>query len=368
MASKVYFQNLRSRGDKSNRINKVGTLFDQAQFGQFIGDGDLTAIKLHFGEKGNDGYISPVLVRSIVDRVKARGAKPFLTDTNTLYSGSRHNAVDHLITALEHGFDLTVTGAPLMIADGLRGDNVKEVQIGRKHFSSVKLARDIVNVDSMIVMTHFKAHEMAGFGGAIKNLAMGGATTVGKKEQHACSMEVKHDSCIGCGSCEEVCPEGAISLSQDKATVAGDRCIGCGECMTVCQENAIELDWTSSIVPFMERMTEYAYGVAKVHEGRVGYISFLTNITPDCDCCPWSDAPIVPDIGFLASTDPVAIDQASYDLVNAQFGLSASMLESSLEVGMDKFRGLRAFTDPSVQLSYGEEIGLGSRKYELVTR
>lgn len=190
---------------------------------------------------------------------------------------------------------------------------------------------------------------------------------MGKKEQHECRMAVKHDSCIGCGSCEEVCPEGAISLDQGKANVAGDRCIGCGECMTVCPEKAIELDWNSAITPFMERMTEYAYGVAKVHEGRIGYINFLINITPDCDCCPWSDAPIVPDIGFLASTDPVAIDQASYDLVNAQVGLSGSMLENNVEEGKDKFRGLRPFTEPTVQLSYGEEIGLGTRKYELVT-
>jgi len=367
MASKVYYHNLRSRGERGNKANKLGTLFDQAQFGSFIEKDDLTAIKLHFGEKGNDSYISPVLIRSIVERIKARGAKPFLTDTNTLYSGSRHNSVDHLITALEHGYDLTVTGAPLIIADGLRSDNVREVQIGKKHFSSVKLAGDIVSADSMIVASHFKAHEMAGFGGAIKNLAMGGATAMGKKEQHECRMAVKQDSCIGCGSCEEVCPEGAISLDQGKANVAGDRCIGCGECMTVCPEKAIELDWNSAITPFMERMTEYAYGVAKVHEGRMGYINFLTNITPDCDCCPWSDAPIVPDIGFLASTDPVAIDQASYDLVNAQVGLSGSMLENNVEEGKDKFRGLRPFTEPTVQLSYGEEIGLGTRKYELVT-
>jgi uncharacterized Fe-S center protein len=117
----------------------------------------------------------------------------------------------------------------------------------------------------------------------------------------------------------------------------------------------------------MERMTEYAHGVAKALDGRVGYMNFLTNITPDCDCCPWSDAPIVPDISFLASTDPVAIDQASFDLVNAQIGLAGSMLENGLGAGSDKFRGLRSSTEPTVQLSYGEEIGLGSRSYELIT-
>jgi uncharacterized Fe-S center protein len=342
-------------------------LFDQAQFGQFIKKDDLTAIKIHFGERGNDSYINPVLVRPVVDGVKAQGAKPFLTDTNTLYSGSRHNAVDHLLTALEHGFGYEVTGAPTIISDGLRSDNIKEVQIGKKQFSSVKLAGDIVSADSMIVLSHFKAHELAGFGGAIKNLAMGGAPAIGKREQHAVRMSVESDSCIGCGSCVEVCPEGAISLDQGKACITKEDCIGCGECMTVCPEKAIDPDWATAITPFMERMTEYAYGVAKSHEGRIGYMNFLTDITPDCDCCPWSDAAIVPDIGFLASTDPVAIDQASYDLVNSQVGLASSMLENNLESGNDKFRGLRSFTEPTVQLSYGEEIDLGSRSYQLIT-
>jgi len=366
MTSKVYFHNIRARGDKSSKASKVADLFDPAGLGEVVGKNDLTAIKLHFGERGNDGFISPVLVRQVVDKVKARGAKPFLTDTNTLYSGSRHNSVDHLVTALEHGFGYTVTGAPLIISDGLRSDNVEEVRIGKKHFDSVKLARDIVSADSMVVMSHVKAHELAGFVGAIKNLAMGGATATGKKEQHACRMQVKRDSCIGCGSCVEVCPEGAISVDDGKASIAEGKCIGCGECMTVCQEKAVDIDWTTGIVPFMERMTEYAYGVAKVHEGKIGYMNFLTNITPDCDCCPWSDAPIVQDIGFLASTDPVAIDQASFDLISKQMGLQGTMLENGLERGSDKFRGLRDQTEPTVQMSYGEGIGLGSRDYELI--
>jgi uncharacterized protein len=366
MSSKVYFSNLRSRTENNNRVTKLRDLFDRADLGEVVTKDDLTAIKLHFGERGNDGYVNPVLVRQVVDRVKARGGKPFLTDTNTLYSGSRHNAVDHLVTALEHGFDYTVTGAPLIISDGLRSDNIIEVEINKKHFASVKLARDIVNAGSVMVLTHFKAHEMTGFGGAIKNLGMGGAPAIGKKEQHACQMAVKRDSCIGCGKCEAVCPEGAIAVVDQKADITTERCIGCGECLTVCTDKAIDIAWGTEIPAMMERMTEYAYGVARSHERRIGYLNFLTNITPDCDCCPWSDAPIVPDIGFLASTDPVAIDQASYDLVNAQVGITGSMLENNLEAGADKFNGLRSYTEPTVQLRYGEEIGLGSRKYELI--
>lgn len=367
MASKVYFADLRTRSNKNNKTNKIRNLFDCAGLNHLLQKNDLTALKLHFGERGNDSFINPVFVRQVVDKVKANGAKPFLTDTNTLYSGSRHNAVEHLITALEHGFNYTVTGAPLIIADGLRSDNIVEVEIHKKHFDKVQLARDIIRADSVIVLSHFKGHEMTGFGGAIKNLAMGGAPAVGKKEQHASKMVVDHVKCVGCANCSVVCPEGAVTITEKKAEIALEKCIGCGECLTVCNMRAVGIDWNTDLSDFIERMTEYAFGVAKAHEGRIGYMNFLLNITPDCDCVPWSDAPIVPDIGFLASTDPVAIDQASFDLVNKMIGLPESMLACNCEEGADKFRGLRSHVDGVIQLSYGEEIGLGSREYELIS-
>ncbi|MDR3565240.1 MAG: DUF362 domain-containing protein [Negativicutes bacterium] len=366
MSSKVYFANLRARTNRTNKISKIKNLFDSAGFSDLIQQGDLTAIKLTFGERGSDGFISPVFVRQVVDKVKEKGANPFLTDTNTLYSGSRHNAVDHLLTALEHGFDYTVTGAPIIIADGLCSESVTEVQIDKKHFSRVKLAKDIVSADSAIVLSHFKGHEMAGFGGAIKNLAMGGAPAVGKKEQHASKIIVDQDKCVGCGRCAEICPEQAAVITEKKAHIALDKCIGCGECMTVCPVKAIGMDWNTDLKDMLERMTEYGYGFAKSHEKRIGYINFLLNITPDCDCASWSDAPIVPDIGFLASTDPVAIDQASFDLVNKQLGFAGTLLSANWEAGADKFQGLRSHIDAAVQLRYGEEIGLGSRDYELI--
>lgn len=367
MSSKVYFASLRSRTNKTNKISKIQNLFDRAGFHELIHENDLTAIKLHFGERGSDGFINPLFVRQVVDKIKEDAAKPFLTDTNTLYSGSRHNSADHLLTALEHGFDYTVTGAPLIIADGLRGENITEVKISQKHFDTVKLATDLVSADSVLVLSHFKGHEMAGFGGAIKNLAMGGAPAIGKKEQHALKIVVNQEKCVGCGKCAAVCPEKAVTMSDKKAHVNADKCIGCGECLTVCPVKANGMDWETDLTAFLERMTEYGYGLAKTHEHRIGYMNFLLNITPDCDCVPWSDAPIVPDIGFLASTDPVAIDQASFDLVNKQLGFSNSLLTANYEATQDKFLGLRSQVDGTIQLQYGEEIGLGSRDYELIT-
>ncbi len=275
MPSKVYFANLRSRTDRNNKISKIKNLFDRAGFNDLIQANDLTAVKLTFGERGSDGFINPVFVRQVVDKVKEKGAKAFLTDTNTLYSGSRHNSVDHLLTALEHGFDYTVTGAPLVIADGLRSENISEVQIDKKHFAKVKLATDLVSADSMIVLSHFKGHEMAGFGGAIKNLAMGGAPAVGKKEQHALTIIVDQEKCIGCNQCSAVCPEQAIAIKEKKANVAVDKCIGCGECLTICPVKAAGMDWETDLTAFLERMTEYGYGLAKANEKRIGYINFL---------------------------------------------------------------------------------------------
>ena len=208
---------------------------------------------------------------------------------------------------------------------------------------------------------------MAGFGGAIKNLAMGCAPAAGKKEQHfRTSPHVVEEKCVACGKCVEVCPVGASSLVGEAAMIEPDICISCGQCMEACPSNAIDIDWEHDIPEFLECLTEYAYGAVKGKEDRVGYINFLLKVTPDCDCVPWSDAPIVPDIGILASKDPVALDQASYDLVNRQQGLVSSSLHFNHEAGAGRVQGHMAYGRREHQLEYGEKIGIGSRKYKLV--
>ncbi|MFA5221763.1 MAG: DUF362 domain-containing protein [Methanoregula sp.] len=367
MKSPVYFASLRARSDKESTVAKVQRLFAKSGCASCVKKNDRTAIKLHFGELGNDSYISPVFVRQVVDAVKAAGARPFVTDTNTLYMGSRSNAVDHITTAILHGFDYAVVGAPVIIADGLCGKNVARVPIGQKHFDTVSIAGDIAAADSMIVMSHFKGHEVAGFGGAIKNLAMGCAPPEGKRAQHQARPFVIKDRCIGCGKCIAVCPKSATKLVKKKSTINHTLCIGCFECMTVCPEHAIDIDWETEIPLFIERLVEYAYGAVQAKTGKVGYINFLTRITPDCDCVPWSDASIVPDIGILASLDPVAIDAASYDLVNQQPGFADSQLTAHRHKGEDKFTGMRANTDGKQQIRYAESIGMGNSAYEIIT-
>ena len=368
--SRVFFAGSRARSAKENKISKIQKLYDAAGFASVAGKGALTAIKIHFGERGNESHISPIFVRTVVDKIKAAGALPFVTDTNTLYRGSRHNAVDHLQTALEHGYGYATVNAPLIIADGLRGGSFSPVSIHGNHFSEVKIADAIIESHSMIVMSHFKGHEMAGFGGSVKNLAMGCAPSQGKCDQHASRFSANADLCIACGQCMANCPQDAISWKEAEkgkiADVDKDRCIGCGECLTVCEPKAMEIDWRAEIGPFNERMVEYALGSVVGKQGRVGYFNFLLNITPDCDCVPWSDTPMVPDIGILASTDPVALDKASYDLVNGQVGFAHSQLKCNHAAGEDKFKGTWSYTAGEIQLSYAESIGLGTTSYELV--
>ncbi len=259
-----------------------------------------------------------------------------------------------------------MTGAPVIIADGLSGKNITHVPIGKKHFSTVSVAGDIAAADSMIVLSHFKGHIVSGFGGALKNLAMGCAPPEGKRAQHNARPFSIAEKCTGCGSCIEVCPKAAICIEKGTSVIDKELCIGCFECMHVCTAHAIDIDWVTEIPEFMERMVEYAYGATKGKEKKIGYMNFLIRITPDCDCFPFSDAPIVPDIGILASLDPVAIDTASFDLVNQQQGYTDSLLTTHHHKGEDKFKGVHAQTDGFRQCQYAEEVGMGNRAYDLI--
>lgn len=369
--AKVWFAGFRARKAKENKVQKIKNLFAEAGFAGIADKGALTAIKVHFGERGNDTFINPVFVRTVVDLLKAHGAAPFVTDSNTLYKGSRHNAVDHLVTALEHGFGYATIGAPLIIADGLRGGSFNTVTINKNHFKRVKIADAITESRGMMVLSHFKGHELAGFGGAIKNLAMGCAPSQGKCDQHASRFTVKQEMCIACGMCMAHCPENAIKWQKDgkkkAAFINKDKCVGCGECITVCEPKAIDIDWGKEVLPVVERMAEYAFGAVKAKKDKVGYITFLMNITPDCDCAAWSDAPLVPDIGILASWDPVALDKACFDLVNQQAGFENSYLKASHAPGEDKFKGAWKYTVGEMLFAYAESIGLGTSQYELIS-
>jgi uncharacterized Fe-S center protein len=367
MTATVYMADLRT-SHKNNLFAKIGSLLEKIGLADGVRAGYLTAIKLHFGEEGNTSFIRPVLVRPVVDAVRACRAKPFVTDTNTLYVGSRSDAVNHLETAARHGFSWPVLNAPVLIADGLKGNSTRTVPVNLRHFREVKIAAEICNADALVVLSHFKGHELPGFGGALKNLGMGCAGREGKLAQHSnISPKVVRKRCVGCGHCLEWCPAGAIRIDPEinKAVIDNKACVGCGECIVVCPQKAVNIRWNESIPVFQEKMVEYAYGACCGKRERCFFLNFVTQVSPACDCYGHNDMPVVADLGLLASTDPVALDQACADLVIAAPGLPGSALGDQLAAGVDKFRVLYPEVDWRLQLAYAEEIGLGTRSYEL---
>ena len=362
MASSVFFWDL-STSRRAPFDQRLKRLLKKSGLGRHVGSGDLVALKVHFGEQGTTGFIAPIWIRPIVDFVRKNGGRPFLTDTNTLYVGNRGESVSHTLQAAQHGFDPYVTGAPVIIADGLKSGNEEVVFRTGKHFSELSLARDIVQADAMVTLSHFKGHELAGFGGALKNLGMGCATRKGKMQQH-CGLgpEIHPEHCTGCGNCIEVCSAGALSLDESgKVVLAREKCLGCAACFLACRHQGLKVDWKVDVEVFLERMAEYAAAVLESMKRPVLHLNFVLQVSPGCDCVGYTEAPLCPDLGVLASYDPVALDQAALDLVN-----QAPSTRSGVAEDQDKFQEVHAHTRGSHLLACAQDMGLGSRSYQLV--
>ncbi|MBF0200106.1 MAG: DUF362 domain-containing protein [Desulfamplus sp.] len=367
-ASKVYFIDFKANS-KENIPDKFQRLMETAGILSTLSKNDLTAVKVHFGERGNVAFIRPPYIRRVIQTIKKTGALPFLTDANTLYAGARSNSVGHIRTAVENGFSFSsMDGTPIVIADGLRGKSENQVEINGKHCRHVHIGSEIVSADALVSVAHVKGHELSGFGGTLKNLGMGCASRKGKLDQHSnVSPRIKKKTCIGCGNCAEHCPGDAIALADKKASIDTALCIGCGECILRCPTGSVNIQWNQTIPVFLEKMMEYSKGVLQNKQGKAFFINFVTDISPACDCMSYNDRPIVRDIGILASMDPVAIDQAAVDMINAEAALPGTCLKKNILPGEDKFKGLYPEVNWELQLEYAESIGLGTRKYDLET-
>ena len=355
MASKVYFIKADVSDGEQVISQKARKLFKVGRFGRCFKENDFTAVKIHIGEDGNNTYIKPGCIKGLVEELLALKAKPFLTDTSTLYVGKRHNAIDHTALAAKHGFDVAGLGIPFIAPDGLFGTAETAVAVNAELNKEVFIASDIVRCQSILTVAHFTGHVAACVGATIKTLGMGCASRKGKMRQHAALQPSVGDDCTGCGECFKHCPAEAITLSDQKSHIDHEKCIGCAECVAVCRFGAVEYDWEQENEILQRSVAEHALGALKGKENKAAFFNFLLSVTKDCDCFDSQDMrKIVDDIGIVASTDPVAVDKAAIDLVERKAGKKmAQLLEN------DKL-------DPRYQIEHGERIGLGSSKYDLM--
>jgi len=368
--SKVFFTDFRVQIDQS-RLMKLTKLMNRAGADQIDFEGKFVAIKIHFGEPGNLAYLRPNYARTVVDYVKARGGKPFLTDCNTLYPGRRKNALEHMEAAWENGFTPLTVGCPIIIADGLKGTDEALVPVHNGvRVKEAKIGHAIMDADIVISLNHFKGHEMAGFGGAVKNLGMGSGSRAGKMEQHNNGKpEVRADLCRNCKLCSRQCAQGAISYDTGKAVIDHDKCVGCGRCIGGCNFDAIRTKDDSSAKDLNCKMAEYAQAVCY---GRPNFhINMVMDISPNCDCHAENDAAILPDVGMFVSYDPVALDQACVDACQKQTPIRNSQLGDNMSKcdfhdHHDHFKNSTPESEWKSCLEHAELIGLGTREYELV--
>jgi len=354
MAEKVYFISLTAEEPLDIIEKKIIKLFKRSNLGKCFEVKDIVGVKIHIGEKGNISHLPASFIKPLVSVLKKSGCKPFLTDTNVLYKGERNNAVDHLMLAFKHGFTIENTGAPFVIADGLTGQNEIEIKIDCENYKNVPIASEVVYANSVLIVTHVTGHVACGLASTIKNLGMGFSSRKGKLNQHTqLPPEVVEEKCTGCGVCHKWCPSEAIIIENEKAVIIEEKCISCGECIALCRYDAVIFKWAGTSEVLQKRIAEHALGVKKNKEGRIGYITFMVNITDQCDCMGIKMKNVLPDFGVLAGFDPIAIDKAVLDISQKKY---------NTDVSRKSFPNI----DPTIQLKYGERIGLGNMDYELI--
>ena len=365
--AKVYFSDLHT--DEISTLEKLRRLMKAAGFEQIDFQDKFVAVKLHFGEPGNMAYLRPNWAKTVADLVKSQGGKPFLTDCNTLYIGGRKNALDHMESAYVNGFTPYSTGCHIIIADGLKGNDEVAVPVeGGEYVREAKIGRAVMDADVFISLTHFKGHEQAGFGGCLKNIGMGCGSRAGKMEQHNSGKPfVKQKLCVGCHACAKICAHGAPTFGPDnKATINTDKCVGCARCLAVCPKDAIQCMYDEAPSILNYKIAEYTKAVV---DGRPCFhISLVIDVSPNCDCRSEHDMAIVPNVGMFASFDPVALDMACVDAVNAQTPLRGSAADDAHAKAHvhDHFQRLHPDTNWRSCLEHGEKIGIGTREYELI--
>ncbi|MHC4457804.1 MAG: DUF362 domain-containing protein [Planctomycetota bacterium] len=355
MASKVYFIKASVKEGLNVISEKARKLFKVGKFAKCFKEKDFTAVKVHIGEGPNNTYIKAPCIKGLVEEIIALKTKPFIADTSTLYTGRRHNVIDHTILAAEHGFSIKKLGIPFIAADGLFGTSETKVKINGQLHKEVFIASDIVSSQSILSIAHFTGHVATCLAATLKTLGMGCASKKGKMTQHAALTLNIGDDCTRCGQCLQYCPADAITIDDIKAHIDADKCIGCAECLALCRFGAVKCNWGEETEVLQKSIAEHVLGTLKGKQNKAAFFNFVISVTEDCDCFDTPDMhSIVDDIGIAASTDPVAVDKASLDLVEAKAGKKLAELLDNEKLS------------PHYQIEHAERIGLGSSDYQLI--
>ena len=364
--SKVFYTDFRAKIGEG-LPTKLKRLIKAAGIGDIDMDGKFVAVKMHFGELGNLSFLRPNYARAIVDVVKELGGVPFLTDCNTLYPGSRKNAIEHLYCAWENGFTPMTVGCPVIIGDGLKGTDDIEVPVeGGEYIDKAMIGRAVMDADVFISLSHFKGHETTGFGGAIKNIGMGCGSRAGKKAQHMNGQpEIDPELCRGCRACMKECANDGLSFDEStrKMSINTQNCVGCGRCIGACNFDAIAFANYAATKDLNCRMAEYTKAVIQNRPNF--HVSLIVDVSPNCDCHAENDAPILPNIGMFASFDPLALDQACVDACLKATPLPNSQLAEAMEKEdfcdhHDHFENTTPNSEYKTCLAHAEKIGLGT--------
>ena len=300
--------------------------------------GKKVPVKLHMGELKNKYFPKPEFVKHVIDELKMAHVEPYLFDTTVAYTGLRHSKTGYRKLAKIHGFTMKKVGCDVIIDD-------KGIPITVEN-REYEVAEHLVDSTHIFALSHVKGHVATGMGGAIKNFGMGGVTKETKIRMHHGSRPIyQKDACTYCGACAEVCPFNALKVKENSWKQNMKSCFGCGVCVDACKSDALT---------YKDADFQYVLACAAkacVQDKNVIYLNEIKRIARSCDCDPFAGPIICPDIGYLVSDDPVAIDKASLDLVN--------------DVKKDVFEKENNIS-PLKQIKYGEEIGLGSPSYQLI--
>ncbi|MGD8538211.1 MAG: DUF362 domain-containing protein [Candidatus Aminicenantes bacterium] len=353
MPSTVFFIPASREESDESIAEKTVKVFQHIGLDKQIEREHFVGLKMHFGEKGNTGFIKPPWLVQLIKKIKKKTSRVYITDTNALYVGNRSNATAHLKLAADHGFTIETLGIPVIIADGLIGRDDDEVEVDFPRVKTAKVASAFLNTDFLVCLSHFTGHIQAGFGAALKNLGMGCASRSGKLEQHSDVQPwINQKACLKCLTCIDYCPANAIEEGEESVRIAPEKCIGCGECLVVCSVGAVKMRWDDDSIRVQEKMAEYACSLSKVLNGNIACLNFVVGVTKNCDCMAKDEPAIVDDIGILGSLDPVAVDSASVNLVNER---------SRRDLLKDVHNA-----DWTVQLKHAQQIGLGRMDYDLI--